>query len=99
MADLSSKKSNHISLLIQGASSALDAISGLRSLVAESKTLGYDDADAGLQDADFVGANNFLSASAYRQIILALSILDSALTAPNSIGADSFLKVLYQAKP
>jgi hypothetical protein len=99
MPDLSAKKSNHVSLLVAGITDALDAVATLRALVAEAKTLGYDDPKSGLSDEDFVGTNAYLDAATYRQLVAALSALDGALAAPNTVGTDSFLKVLFRAKP
>jgi hypothetical protein len=100
MADTSTKKSNHVSNLVQAVVRLLDAVAALEALAQEAQDLHYSDPDpAGLTDADFVGANAYLDAAAYKQAVRTLIGLDSQLAAPGGSGAPGVYAVLRRMKP
>jgi hypothetical protein len=100
MADTSSKKSNHVSNLVRAVVRLLDDVAALKALAAEAQDLHYSDAaPGGLQDGDFVGANAYLSAAQYKQVVQTLAGLDSQMAAPGASGAPSVYATLRQMKP
>jgi hypothetical protein len=98
--DLSRKKANHVTNLVTAVVRLLEDVSALKALAAEAQDLHYNDPDpAGLADADFTGANAYLDAAIYKQVIGTLLSLDSQLAAPGASGAPSVYAVLRQMKP
>lgn len=100
MPDLSKKKSNHVSNLVTAVVRLLEDVSTLKALTQEARDLHYDDPDpGGLADADFAGANAYLDAAIYKQVLGTLLDLDARLAAPGASGAPSVYAVLRQMKP
>jgi hypothetical protein len=99
-ADLSSKKTRHITDLAQGVTQLLGLVATRKELAAEAQDLHYSDPDpAGLQDADFVGGNAYISPAVYKQVVQTLVGLDSQMATPGTSGAPSVYAVLRQMKP
>jgi hypothetical protein len=100
MADTSAKKTNHVSNVVRAVVRLLDDVAALKALAAEAQDLHYSDpGQGGLQDADFVGDNAYLTAAQYKQVMETLAGLDSQMAAPGASGAPSVYAVLRQMKP
>jgi hypothetical protein len=99
-ADLSSKKTRHVTALAESVTRLLAEVSTLKALAQEAQDLHYSDPDPqGLQDADFVGGNAYISPAVYKQVVQTLIGLDSQMAAPGASGAPSVYAVLRQVKP
>lgn len=96
MANQADKKSNYISRCVQQTNALLDAVHSLEALSQEGVFSGYvappGSANPGsLQDADFVGANGFLNAATFGQVMATLAALDGQLHADGG----KILQALY----
>jgi hypothetical protein len=98
MASDQTKRSNYISRVQQGVDNLLTAISQLEALTLEGQALGYVQAADGppgsLADADFVGANSFLTAAQFADVMATLGTLDAALHADSA----AILQHLFQMR-
>jgi hypothetical protein len=98
--DTASKKTKHVESLAQSVTRLLAEVYTLKALAQEAQDLHYSDADpGGLQDADFVGGNVYISPAVYKQVVQTLIALDSQMASPGASGAPSVYAVLRQMKP
>ena len=100
--DLSAKKSNHISRLIQAAEAILEDIGTIKAMCLEAQALGYVSGGSNaLQDGDFVGSNQFLDAAQYNQIVALMAAFDTYMLTPRTeswSGGMTSYSILYQAQ-
>ena len=96
-ANPATKKSDYITRVQQAVDALLSDITDLEALNLEGQSLGYvasGSQQGSLQDSDFVGANQFLNAAIFANVVATLSSLDQQFHANNA----AILASLFQMR-
>jgi hypothetical protein len=91
------KKSDYITRVQQAVDAFLTCITSLETLTLEGQSLGYvasGSQQGSLQDGDFIGANQFLSAAVFASVMATVIALDQEMHANNA----AILASLFQMR-